>query len=71
MEFVLKNEASNMCEEKVECPKLSLPNIGDTMKIIVTDWGCEVLQNPSQIRSEQNVIEVEVKSIKKAKLVLE
>ena len=75
MELIPKMNKTNnsiSCEKDcVDCLKVSLPNIGDTMKIVVNDWGYEVLQNHSHIRHEQNVIEVEVKSIKVAKLVLE
>jgi hypothetical protein len=72
MEFipeVNKNLVEETCVKRNE--EISLPNTGDTMKIVATDWGFEVLRGMSNLRNEQTVIEVEVKSIKKAKLVLE
>jgi hypothetical protein len=72
MEFipeVNKNLVEETCVERDK--EIPLPNTGDTMKIVATDWGFEVLRRSSDLRNEQTVIEVEVKSIKKAKLVLE
>ena len=72
MEFIPEtnnNLVGSECVKRDE--EIILPNTGDTMKIVATDWGFEVLRGLSYLRNEQTVIEVEVKSIKKAKLVLE
>ena len=72
MEFIPNNDTlvANS-PEREDSREIPLPKIGDTMKILVTNWGYEVLGSQSYIRSGQKIIEVEVKAFKESKLVLE
>jgi hypothetical protein len=53
-------------------PAIELPPIGETMQILVHSYGgFSVIFEGSQIPNDAEVIEVEVKAIKKAKVTLE
>ena len=53
-------------------PKVELPVVGDTMKVAITKWGGTfIVMNGSNIEDGTNILEVEVKAIKKARTIFE
>lgn len=55
-----------------EAPKVELPMIGDTIKLLIHPWGhIEVLTPHTGVNAGANIVEVEVKTLLKAKTVFE
>lgn len=55
-----------------KAPEVKIPEVGDTMLMSVMPWGAfSVINEHDNIQNGSQVLEVEVKAIKKAKLIVE
>ncbi len=55
----------------MNAPQVDLPQVGDTILISARPYGHHIIGEDSEVPNGTDVIEVEVKAIKKAKLTIE